>query len=694
MWTLRHLIGLSFFVPAMTWQCWLGAAETPLPAIPAGVELVVRVSCLRVTADKVVNVMNELRPKSEITDEDEMSPLWLVDWVLNASGVEDEDSVVNRPDVDQDWWFYCWNAFGPDASIVMLIPTSNPDGLQASEVRRREKNRETSSDSIVYKQWVVKGASPAIEAVRQCLAGTKPSVLTRFDNASLEIFGQGDLGVFVDTHAIVTAAAELKKDPSETVLELASIPFELAFELFSDFVGGIDLQTGNENAIMSGYLRAAVAVAQVLGDSEQFVASVNIDEESIQVEHYLTVKPESSTALFFGANPGGEMKALSGLPASSAIYLGLHGDWNSKFFSAKSLQEIADAESDSPASTADEKQSLVERERQLNYGTISIAYPMHPFDQGLLRSVTIKEVNFPELARDLAADQLNESTILLASNTTGLPQPVRTTEKYGSLEADVVTLPTSLPDDGPADVTLNLSSLLYGADRLSTRTVYLKDRIVQSVGGSKVRAAAAFRRVLESADQSPTPDHEFAKLRDKLHDEPNMLLMVDTGVLMVSAMQAWNSLVTVMMQDEELEEAEIVLAPMKIERAVEGAIPDEEAKLANLDAKPQIVTVDQENLANDAFDVPLAALQVMKVADFETQVPKFDAKDIERIGSAHAMIGCSLKLEPKSSRLRFVVPRQSLRTLVEAGELLFTKMLDAESVELEAIPVKKQMLDD
>ncbi len=692
--TLRSSAWVSVLATALCWQCLLGAAETPLPAIPVGAELVLRVSNFTTTAGKVESVLSGLRPETQITDVEDVSLSWLIDGLLKESGIEEEDSIESRPDLEQDWWFYGWNVCGPDACFVLLIPTSNPDEYQARDVRRREQKQDMSSDSIVYKNWVVKGSTPAIEAVRQCLAGRKPSILSRFDDTSLETFCRGDLGFFVDSHAIVAAATELKKDPSEISLELVSIPFELASELFSDFFGGINWQAGNENAIMNIYVRAAIALAQVLADSERFAVCLTIDDELIQIEQCLTVKPDSATATFFKSNPGAEMKALCDLPASSAIYLGLHGDWKSKFFSAESLQKIADAEAELTASLAVEKQSLLEQEQQLNYGTISIAYPMHPFDQGLLRSVTIKEANSPELAREVAAQRLKDATILLASNSTGSIQPIRTTEKYGSLIADIVTSPDPAFDAGPAEITFNLSNILYGTGHLTTRTIYLKDRIVESVGGSKVRAAAAFRRVAESSDRSSAPDREFTKLRKRLHDRPNFLLMVDTGVLTVSAMHAWNSAVSVMMEDAELDEVDIVLAPMRIDGEMEEAMPTDAAAPAKLDAKPLEPIVDQEIAIDDTVDIPIAVQQVIKVADFETQVPKFEVKEIEKIGSTHAMIGCSLKLEPGVSRLRLVVPRQALRTLAEATGILSKKMLDAESMEIEAIPKNQPVPED
>ena len=74
-------------------------------------------------------------------------------------------------------------------------------------------------------------------------------------------------------------------------------------------------------------------------------------------------------------------------------------------------------------------------------------------------------------------------------------------EKYGKYSADVTTIKMEAEEEGNpnAEMSLRLMKLMFGPEGMTTRTIFLKDRVVQVIGGSKEDVG----KVLEGVERQP-----------------------------------------------------------------------------------------------------------------------------------------------------------------------------------------------
>jgi hypothetical protein len=107
-------------------------------------------------------------------------------------------------------------------------------------------------------------------------------------------------------------------------------------------------------------------------------------------------------------------------------------------------------------------------------------------------------------------------------------------EKIGSTSIDVLTGKITVSDDAPgAELTKTMMLALYGEDGPTTRTAYLKDKVLQLMGGTKADMEAA----LKSAEAtSRTPSAAIQAVRSKLGTKPNFVGLIDIASLAVKGL--------------------------------------------------------------------------------------------------------------------------------------------------------------
>ena len=318
------------------------------------------------------------------------------------------------------------------------------------------------------------------------------------------------------------------------------------------------------------------------------------------------------------------MEPFATLPPSCAVYCGFHGNQRaiSSFFTEclKACGEGGD-----PGFTAAHAE-IRRGYEQLNYGTLVAAFPVWPVDRGLLRMISITEVNDPQRARELGLKWMELPPLPGIPDTRNVNKTLGV-EKFAGHPVDVIASASSiilnpLPIQGQ-----DFDKLLFGLDGHVTRTIYLKDRIVEATGGTRLEMAATVRLTEAVAADGIKPDHQplFLKTRKKLGEKSNVVVLVDVNGIVAGLLRA--------------------------EFPVAGQMA--------LNAQPAAGVAEQNQQVDDAEKAPEAAEPTMNDQKIESQ--------IESLKSTASLLGISLTLEPQAARLSLVFPMKSIQGLLSAA---------------------------
>jgi hypothetical protein len=364
---------------------------------------------------------------------------------------------------------------------------------------------------------------------------------------------------------------------------------------------------------------------------------------------------------------------MSGLPAQNAIYLGLNLNWKS--MSKWIAKKYSSANIDRGIRKAWEE--IFKGYQNLNIGSIVTAYPMRTIEQGLLRSESITEVDDPRRFRELGrrSDELSNN-----SNQQRIIE--QTTEKYGDHAVDVVRYKLPIQVNGNnvlvglelGNFFSQLETILFGPDGNTQRTVCLTDRIVSITGGSKARSAAAVRRTVLSTKGSVTVEPYVTKMREKLHQQANVLVMIDPGRIAAVGMQAWNAY----MEMAAGMVAGLVAGPLANANVGDDQIAGDQATDEPLDAKPATDDKEEKSTPDDvSIDDREMKAEINGGIDQELKevlASTFKPNDIEAMYEEPTLAGFSLSMEPNCCRFRLVIPVDALRQLVKAGTIALNRL--------------------
>ena len=145
-------------------------------------------------------------------------------------------------------------------------------------------------------------------------------------------------------------------------------------------------------------------------------------------------------------------------------------------------------------------------------------------DAGVVQVTGVAEVDAPEKVRSLLQKLYKTLGEIKTGKIKQTYKIEEEAEKYGSNSADVLTVTTTSedPEDPVGKQVQQMMKILYGPDGARTRVVYLKDRIVQSMGGGK----QAMADTLQGQTGSAT-DTSVAKARGQLGTDANLVFLID-----------------------------------------------------------------------------------------------------------------------------------------------------------------------
>jgi hypothetical protein len=153
---------------------------------------------------------------------------------------------------------------------------------------------------------------------------------------------------------------------------------------------------------------------------------------------------------------------------------------------------------------------------------------------GLLRLITLMTVDNPQKLRALTKKYAETVGEIEAAGTKTEVTYKADAEKVGKTSIDLVTTKITINDDAPnAEQQKQMIKLLYGEEGNEARTAYLKDKIVQVMGGGAKAMESALKAVETPAK---TPAASLAAVKAKLGTKPNFIGLIDVASAVVKGL--------------------------------------------------------------------------------------------------------------------------------------------------------------
>jgi hypothetical protein len=483
-------------------------SDTPLAAIPEDVSVVVRWKTPKASFARTQQLVQQV--DAEIGGQMKGFGAFLGLLVSNPA--------LQGIDQQRDWWAAVFPAANADPGIVFIVPVTDADAARQAVIG--EFHFVHHGDWLLYTDQ-----QPLAERITAHIAGEGKSVEPLIGREANEVFQSGDLSAFVNVRRL----AEIYRANLDQLIEEVESQFSM--------IENLPVQ-GTPFAIRSviGLYRTIFrALIQGVRDSETLTVALNAGERGLSCEELLTVQSESQTAKLFAQHAPSDLALVGRLPADRLAYFGFHGDtqaftrWAMEF-GRSMLPASADAQQ-----AADE---LVEGYKQLKLGDYAVAFNLADLETGVLRSTTVTEVDKPDAVRDLSRKTVVRMGTIDSAEFKQQVELRSNAEDYGPYQADITTVRQEFAPDNPFGQSQEQAmQMMFGPEGLTTRSVYTKDALVQTLGGGRPTMEAALEALGNQGNAALSGRLAFKTVRERLSPEANVLLVVDVPSLMSDFMR-------------------------------------------------------------------------------------------------------------------------------------------------------------
>ncbi|MBW3542436.1 MAG: hypothetical protein KY476_19395 [Planctomycetes bacterium] len=487
----------SFLALTLLLACRVAyGAETPLAAIPDDASLVVRLKSPEATAKTVVDLVKAV-------DADLGRGLELA---RPALGLVISNPSLAGVDRKRDWWVAVFARTEQEPAIVFAIPATDKAAI-------REALPATFS-VLDHDAWVVYSEDAAVlDRVKARLAGDGASLEKVLSGALLEQFNAGELSLFVNVPQLVATY--------RTQLDALVEQIHAGLNQLEDFSGA--QQDVSLGPIVAMYRTMVEGALQALQDARGLAASVDFEDGGVSIGETLLAKEDSKTAAFLNRHAPSELKLVGQLPPGQVGYFGLAGylegliAWGSQM-EVKMYGGSAEAEK--------AVRELIAGYKELKLGDLASSLELGDFESGAVRGVTVTEIQPVEKLKELTRSTVtrigNVDTPSLQQRTELKPAA----ESYGDYGADITHVTQKLADDGNPFGGQQMMELLFGAEGMTTRTIYMPDRVLQTLGGGRPLAERAVESLADEGKSAVTQP-AWTATRNHLAERANLLVMID-----------------------------------------------------------------------------------------------------------------------------------------------------------------------
>ncbi|HID24109.1 MAG TPA: hypothetical protein EYP14_17145 [Planctomycetaceae bacterium] len=471
------------------------SAALPIGAVSDQASLVIRLKQPDATIQKVVDFVNQIQPGLGT----------MVQAQTQGLGVLISNPTLAGVDQKRDWYVAAFARAEGEPGVLFVIPVTDAKAFQEALGDQFK--------SVAKDKWVVYSDDAAtLEAAQKRLSGEGRSIAELIAGKPKEIFDAGDLSVYINV-------PQLRKVYKKQLDEAGQAIDDFFDKLSQTSVPqpGVDFE-----AIAELYKQIVSALLQAVRDTNSCTAALTVTRSGLTFDEYALVSPSSPTDRFLQANPPSELKLFARLPAGKPVYAGFFADtarlaqWGTNWYGSV----LKDNPEFKKLATA-----MFQELSKAQFGDMVSCFWFGTVATGVIRSATISEVKPTSVVRNMT-DSMME--LMPKMETPGIKYEVeakRDAEKYGKYSADVHRVKLAIDQEAdPTGTAKAIIDAVYGPEGLTTRTIYLPDKVVQVVGGGKETAM----EVLESLEnpKSGTPT-EYMALRQQLLPKANVLVLID-----------------------------------------------------------------------------------------------------------------------------------------------------------------------
>lgn len=408
--------------------------------------------------------------------------------------------------MEADWWLAVYATAGEkEPDVVFVIPATDLKAM-----------KEALPDDVKFmesgKLGVYTTDDEAAKKTAARLKGTGKSISTLFDKDSTALFEAGDFSIFINVSQLATTfKSQIDEARDEIADKLENVP---------GAPPGVDTEKITEIV-----KKLSALVVQGINDAQSCTIAATVSKEGLSFEDLVRVKAGSPTDKLLAKSPPGAMASLPALPVGSLGYFGLA--WDMSDF-AQIGQMLMGAGVLTPE-VAKELDATMKEIAKLKIGSSVGAFGLGDIEGGAVRSVTVTEIDNPTKMREIT-QKMTKAMSKVESQ--GVKQTITVkpdAEKIGKNSADILMVKTEVDEaQNPfGGMVKQLMTVLYGEDGMTTRSVYLKDRVVQTVGGGKQPMIDVLAALDRKPAETTTTKSAVQQTRTKLGAKSNFLFLFD-----------------------------------------------------------------------------------------------------------------------------------------------------------------------
>ena len=482
----------------------LGAG--PMDAISDQASLVIRLKQPEATIGKVVDLANQLQPGTGNILQAQANAIGLLISNPTLAGVDQKD----------DWFVAAFAKGEEEPGVLFVIPATDSSAFENAVGDRFE--------FLKHEKWVLySDDAETVKLAKARLAGEGKAFTEVFDEQSIETFAKGDLSLCLNVRNL--------RDVYKDQLDMADEKVDEALQQMSQISQQMSGQTPGVNfgAVFEMYGKLARGFLRGVRDAQLGTAALLVNREGVTIEEYLRVDSDSATDKFLQSHAPSELKLLERMPNGKLAYFGAHGDMQSAAKWGIQLSTSMYEDNEQLKKAFDEITSTFAK---VKFGEMVGTFSLGDLKTGALRSVSVAEVTPVDKLRDASRNTLKAMGPL---EVPGMKQEYTITpnaEKYGDYSADIMKMKMEFNEQtDPLGVQSKIMDAMYGPEGMTSRIVYLDDKIVQVLGGEK----DSVQEVLDALKTGTSPaGGAQTATRQQLLTSANFVVMLDLPNLVLT----------------------------------------------------------------------------------------------------------------------------------------------------------------
>lgn len=482
----------------------LSAAEGPLDVFTSDAAVIVRLKNVKGTTGKL----------AKLADAVVKGTGQQVQFGAGAIGTQINNPTLEGVDLAGDFYIAVYIAKEAAPAIAFGIPATDLEAMQ-----------EAVGDEVTFipvgDKFAVYTADEELgEALKKQVDAEEGAITDAIDEKSAAAFNRGDLSVFVNVPSLLETFAD------EIALAQGGLEAIGQQEIPEGAIPGVDgaaaLKLGQ--GILQGIL-------QFVLDHEGITITLAINEKDVVIEEFFKVGDESETAKFLASNPGSDLKVLGQLPVGSLGYFGVHGNVNGFMDWALDAAKIAIKDENALNALEGMQKDMA----GLKFGSMAGTFNLGAAETGMFHMSTVMELSDP---KKMQAIQKKYGAAMANVEQNGLKPHIETktgAEKIGTTAVDLTTVTYEVEEgNAQGEQALAMIKMMYGSETITTRQAYLKDKVVQTVGGGK----ASMETLLKSLESKTRATGSVESVRAKLGTKSNFVGLIDLANAIVQGMDA------------------------------------------------------------------------------------------------------------------------------------------------------------